>query len=50
MVYSPLAAPRHPATRRSWRSRLDTRAGLVGLALLLSDGIFDPERIDAVIG
>ncbi|MAS55755.1 ROK family protein [Nocardioides sp.] len=48
MVYSrslPLA------TRRLelHRSRLDERAGSVGLALLLADHIFDPERIDAAL-
>jgi len=39
------------ATRRLelHRSRLDERAGSVGLALLLADHIFDPERIDAAL-
>lgn len=49
MVYSrslPLA------TRRLelHRSRLDERAGSVGLALLLADHIFDPARVDAGLG
>ena len=30
-------------------SQLDTRAGLVGLALLLADGIFAPDRVEGLI-
>jgi predicted NBD/HSP70 family sugar kinase len=30
-------------------SGLDTRAGLVGLALLLADGIFDPARVERLL-
>lgn len=46
MVYSrslPLATRRLELRR----SRLDQRAGTIGLALLLSDHIFEPARIDA---
>ncbi|MFI7602971.1 ROK family protein [Actinoplanes sp. NPDC049681] len=31
-------------------TRLDTRSGLVGLAMLLADDIFAPERVGALIG
>ncbi|GAA4605320.1 putative NBD/HSP70 family sugar kinase [Actinoplanes octamycinicus] len=30
-------------------TRLDNRSGLVGLALLLADGIFAPERVEALV-
>jgi predicted NBD/HSP70 family sugar kinase len=48
MVYSrslPLATRRLELRR----SRLEARAGSVGLALLLSDHIFDPARIDSIL-